>query len=152
MRHNVAGVQPEIVDGSVIPVSLTGTTLETELARFKVGREVGAGSMIRLSYTWSLTNNANAKQMRVRLNSLAGQVFGGVNMLNYGGYNQVGQWWVTETGFKGFQAPQVGGGSAGILSIPADLSAPQDLVITGHLASAADTMTLEAWMISIYRL
>jgi hypothetical protein len=138
-------------------VALTGSTSETILKTisFPAGC-LGPNGQLRISILASAgANNANAKTVRWRLGA-AGAGLGGSNFQNYALTSTLTnnvQRLVTNRNAQNSQVTfgasnasfaQAGGA---LQTIAIDTSAAFELVITGQLASAGDTMNLDAWTI-----
>ena len=116
------------------PVALTGTTSETTMLTVSIPASLmnkrGRASVIVL---FSLTNNANAKTVKVKV--------GGATIITFTSTNQnllgLSGWLLnlnSETSQKSNSAA----------SFTIDTTIANDLVITGQLANAGDTVTLTA--------
>lgn len=132
---------------SAVPASVTGTVAETTLATIVVpANAMGLNGSLRISLFASNTNNANNKTLNVR--------FGGVQLasairtttLNQGQYFIIlnrgaanSQIW--------YQLAQGAGLSEAVVSV--DTTQTQNLTITGTLANAADTFTVETYTVEI---
>jgi len=145
---NLPGLQlvEQLVQGAA--TALTGTTSETVLARLPLPAGlIGANGEIEVEYDATETNNANNKTISVRLggltgtvlqthvaNTLAGRAGQGVIRNRNAANSQ--QW-----NLKALTAAAaaLSRGTAAV-----NLGADQDLVITGTLANAGDTLTLES--------
>lgn len=134
--------------------SHTGTTGEVALATVSLpGGELGPNGILRITAVFSYTNNANIKTFRFRLGGVSGTEF-----LNF---NQT-----TSSGFmtqriiqnRNSQSSQIGAPLAIVNSWgpgvtpptgTIDTSTAQDIVISAQLANAADTVTLESYVIEV---
>lgn len=138
---------------SATPASVTGTTTETTLATIPIpAGAMGANGSLRITTLWSYTNSANTKTPRVTLGgtaffapalstTLTAQaltIIRNRNAMN----SQVG--WASGAGTLGI-------GSSGNANVTAavDMSAAQNLLITGQLASAGETLTLEGYTVEL---
>lgn len=143
MPHNVAGVQPFIAEGESVPVSITGTTAEVELSRIVIPQYSWTRGTLRVSALLSLTNNANAKTLRLRVGSLAGTVLGAAAVASMQVWNTVLEVFATPTQYKMHQWMSLGGGAVALGTAAANWTAPSVLILSGQLAVGTDTMTLE---------
>jgi len=149
-----AGIR--LLSASAVPLLLTGTTAETALAEIQIpGGALGPHGIVRLTSSWSWTANANNKTLRTRLGGLAGtilrstvqttnlMIFEIVMFGNQGAANsqKVFQPLSTVTPFNVSSAAQP---TAAI-----DTSLTQSLVISGQLANAGDSVTLEAYLLEL---
>ena len=115
---------------------------------------MGANGILRIWPFWSFTNNANVKTARVRLGGI-----GGTQILNAVGANLGSIQQLQLLRNRNSQSSQVGipaalgnlfnGTSGAPLTATVDTSVAQDLVFTGQLASGADTLTLESYLVEI---
>jgi hypothetical protein len=148
---------PYVLAQSYAAVSHTGSTAEVALATISIpAGAMGANGSIEVDTVFSYTNNANLKTLRVR--------FGGVSGTEYLVNN------VTTTvsardsrliANRNSASSQVGGYSVGILSggwggngnaaitSAVNTANAVDLVISGQLASAGDTVTLEGYTVTL---
>lgn len=142
-----------ILPASILPgpVAITGATAETLLHSFVIPKEChGLTTRLVFAILASMTNNANTKTFRVRIGSSLGSsvVVGqsapsNVNQLSVPGLRLKN---------RGSKTDQVGGFSlslnAGTSGTPPssftlDFTADQTCFVTGQLAVAGDTATLE---------
>ena len=121
------------------PVALTGTTSETTMLTVSIPASLmnkrGRASVFVLL---SLTNNANAKTIKVKV---GGQTVATVTSTNQSllGFNT----WLLNLNSETSQK----NGSA--VSLTVDTTIANDFVITGQLANAGDTVTLTAVSLEI---
>jgi len=121
------------------PVVLTGTTSETTMLTVSIpaslmNKRGRANVIVQLS----LTNNANAKTVRVKI---GGQQVAAITSTNQS-LSAFSSWLLnlnSETSQK----------SNSIASFTVDTTIANDLVITGQLANAADSMTLNTLSLEI---
>ena len=133
-------------------VSITGATTEQVLATLSLPADfLGANGFIRGTLRFQYTNNANNKVMRVRLGGIAGASLAGM-IGTTNGYMTY-QFLINN---KGAKNSQIGNATDGIwqassTSVPstgsADTTQALDVVVTGQLTNAADTLTLRSWHI-----
>jgi len=115
-------------------VSLTGTTTETALLTIPIkGGLMGLGARLYEIAFFTMTNNANAKTFRAKIggNTIA---IGTGTSISSSGFN----FWLLN---RNSQSSQYNNNAT---SFAIDTSVDFDLVITGQLANAADTLTLSA--------
>ncbi len=143
-----------VVAASAVAVPLTGSTNETTLATVTIP-PLGPRDRLRVTDVWSFNAaNANVKTGRIKL---GGQTLGssvGTNFLNLAHFTdicnrnaqnaQIAR--ANPTGYGGW-----GGSTGAVFTGTVDTSIAQDLIITGQLASGADTMTLESYLIELIR-
>jgi hypothetical protein len=149
LRAAGGGATPRLLAASAVAVPLTGTLTETVLATVTVpGGAMGTNGGVLIYSTWTVTNNANNKQVRIRFGGTAGTqhltqivttaaTLGDVRRIrNRGAANsQVGSFSSSQTGL---------GTSAGaVVTSTVDTSVAADLVFSGQLANVADSVVLE---------
>lgn len=138
---------------SGVPVSVTGTTLETTLASVTIpGGLIGPSGYVQALSIWQFTNNANNKSPRARL--------GGVIVWSTTGASSAGGRYLADFFNAGANGAQVtwnngaspfGQGSAAIISTALDTEADQNLTLTAQLGSAGDVATLLGYSVKVYR-
>jgi len=115
-------------------VSLTGTTTETTLLTIPIkGGLMGLRGRLNEISVFAMTNNANIKTFRAKIGGST-IATGTSSSLATTGFNF---WWLN----RNSQSSQYNNNAA---SFAIDTSVDFDLVITGQLANAADTLTLSA--------
>lgn len=134
-----------------VAASVTGTVTETVLATIAIPAGLmGVNGMLRITPLWSVTNNANAKTLMVRLGGTSISTAGAASQATYQNLiilrnrgvanSQVSP--VTASTGNGFN-----GSAAATFAI--DTSVAQNLTLTGTLGNAADTITLEGYTVEI---
>ena len=123
---------PTILYNLGTPVVLTGTTAETTLLTITIPADLmGKIGRLNLLSFFALTNNANNKTLRAKI---------GANTLNVAGAASL-----AATGFN-FWLLNLNSATAQrnnySTSFAIDTTVSMDLIITGQLANAADSMTL----------
>ena len=133
------------------PVSLTGTTAETTMLTIPVkGGLIGANGVLAIQPLWNATNNANSKSLRIKLGATTCYSFGAVNLLHQDAYVNV-----RNIGSESSQKTTSGmaGGTGGTVnnynSTSTDTSVDFNIVVTGQLANSADTMAIQAFLITV---
>lgn len=131
----------------------TGTTTETTLATITIpGGAIGPNGSVEILPLFTMPNNANIKRMRVR--------FGGVEFFNYSVTTVdtvrpnpiIIQNLNSESSQKAAPVGQVGPQSnAGVAPTSASVNTAADvnLTFTAELANAADTITLQGYLIRV---
>jgi hypothetical protein len=144
-----------VLAASAVAAHHTGDTLETALATIAIpAGAMGPNGALRITAVFSHTNSANNKTLRVRLGGMSGAAF--MNYSNSANASQMTQRIIQN---RNSQALQVSG-SAGIANAVApntgspatgaiDTSVAQDLVISGQLANAGETVTLESYLVEL---
>lgn len=138
---------------SAVPVQLTGTLAETQMAAVSVpGGLLGPNGWVRVSSWWSATNNANAKQVKA---SFAGTQFFSASNGNWQAYGM--QSVIANRGNEAVQvSPPVNVNlTQAVMAQPMrtyaiDTAADQVLELRGMLANVADVLTLEAWLVEVF--
>ena len=132
-------------------VSLTGTTSETTLASFTVnGGLMGAKGKLRIWPLLSMINNANGKTLKLKMD---GNVIYGNTRTNETHIQFVSI--VRNTNSESSQkigtgvTAGLGVSSAAIVTLSVDTSVDFTISMTGQLANAADTLTLEGFFMEI---
>ena len=114
--------------------SLTGTTLETTLLTIPIkGGLMGLGSRLNEIAFFAMTNNANVKTFRAKIggSTIATATSSSLNATGFN-FSLIN---------RNSQSSQYNNNAS---SFAIDTSVDFDLVITGQLANAADTLTLSA--------
>jgi hypothetical protein len=138
---------------SAVAQSVTGTTTETTLATITIpAGSMGPNGQIEVTTLWSCTNSANNKTLRVK--------FGSTAFLNVAATTSAAIHVLTRIANRNSAASQVGSPSsttnslgatgASVTTAAIDTTADVTLAITGQLASASETLTLESYIVKIY--
>ena len=127
-------LHPTILYNLATPVVLTGTTSETTLLTITIPAAL-MGLIGRLNFAsfFALTNNANNKTIRAKIGANSLNVASAAS-LNATGFN----FWLLNLNSATAQRNN----NAAFFAI--DTTVSMDLIITGQLANAADSMTLNA--------
>lgn len=135
--------------------ALTGTTAETEIGTYTLpAGMLGATGMLRVTAFYSMVGTAGTKAPRIK--------FGGNNFIaNSNASNVLSQNLIGLVINKtaGTQIATALGSNTGLGAIPAgsalsftvDTTAPVVIQFTGQLGSAADSMTLDRYIIEVVR-
>lgn len=151
---DAAGVDrfhPVVLAQSAVAASITGTTAETALASITVpGGIMGPNGSLRVTARYSVTGSANTKSFRTRLGGTA-FISPGVASASSIEYKTV-----CNIFNRGNQSAQIGDGdssgiSAGNVSYTGAINTALDqvLTITGQLATASETITLESYTVEV---
>lgn len=141
---------------SAVAASLTGSTSETALASITVpANAMGPNGVLRITSEWSYTNSANNKTLRARLGGLSGTVFDTIvpttsayqrrqaEIKNRNAANvQLGP-------PSAFAAGGWGTSTAAVVTGAVDTTSAQTLALTGQLASAGETITLQGYVVEL---
>ena len=132
-------------------VSLTGTTSETTLASFTVnGGLMGAKGKLKIWPLLSMTNNANGKTFKLKMD---GNVIYGNTRTNETHIQFVSI--VRNANSESSQkigtgvTAGLGTSTAAIVTLSVDTAVDFTISITGQLANAGDTLTLEGFFMEI---
>lgn len=139
---------------SAVPVTAPADTTEDVLYTCTVpANAMGANGVLRITTRWTITNNANAKTLRVHLGGIGGVDYMGnsvsgvsaqqhqILIQNRGATN-------SQYGFGASQAPFQAQVAAPITSA-VDTTAATTIVITGQKAVGTDTITLESVLVEL---
>jgi hypothetical protein len=144
-------VETVIIYESGVAVSHTGDTNEFTLATIPiVGGLLGPNGQLEIVPVWTVTNNANAKNLRV--------YFGTSLIYNIPLPNLQSQQLYLRIANRGLTNSQiVFGAGSGFQSTVNPISIynvntllDQNIVITGQLGNAADTVALQSYIIKVY--
>lgn len=144
-----------VLAASAVAASNTGNTAETVLATVSIpAGALGPNGVLRVTSTWSHTNSANAKTPRIRLGGSSGTVICAPVLTTTGSlaiqrtvHNRNAQ---NSQVMMGAASSNTFATSTGApLTASIDTSAAQDLVFTGQLANAGETITLEAYLVEL---
>lgn len=141
-----------LLAASAVAASHTGDTDETVLATITVpAGAMGVNGVIRVTALFTLTSSGNNKTVRMRLGGISGTAFLGPiytttattriegQVANRGAVNsQIG-------GSPTTNAIAFGNAAGAVVTGAVDTSQAQTIVISGQLASGADTITLESY-------
>lgn len=162
VKDNIGASRTLQTDGvlaaSAVAVPLTGTTNETVLATIPVlGRFMKANSRLEIETLWSHTNSANNKLARVRLVGSADVAFMGLTITTAATTRTN-----TEISNRNSLTSQIAAPSAGVTSFTGygtsaaavttgavDTAQAFEIRITGQLASAGETLTLESYRVRL---
>jgi hypothetical protein len=144
-----------VIGASGVAVPLTGSTNETALATITIpAGAMGPNGALRATIVTSYTNSGNNKTFRYRLGGIAGTVLMAVPTTTTA--SQMMQRIIQNRNAQNSQisaasavANAFGSSSASPATGAVDTSAAQDLVISGQLADAGETMTLESYIVEL---
>ncbi len=145
-----------IIAHSAVAAALTGTTAETVLASIAIpAGAMGPNGVLRVTAQWTYTSSANNKTLRTRLGGgLSGTLFDAIvpttnafqrrqcDIQNRNAQNV--QFAPPSAYVAGF-----GTSTGAPLTGAVDTSAGQTLALTGQLASAGETITLESYLVEL---
>lgn len=134
--------------------ALTGTTAETVLATLSLpGGTLGPNGVITVDAIVSAVGTAGTKAVRARLGGATGMVFG----ISSGTATAIGGRLTGYAQNRNNVASQIGAGdnqaftfaTGALVTGSIDTASTQDIVITGQLGAAGDSLTLEGYSIRI---
>jgi hypothetical protein len=142
----------QILSQSSVAVSVTGTTTETNLVTITVpANRMGANGRLRITAHWSYTNSANNKIQRIR--------FAGTQLFASTQTTTTQQKVISEIGNRNSLSSQVtgvggtvdglGAGTA-LVTTTHDTASNQNITLTGQLANAGETITLESYVVELF--
>lgn len=138
---------------SGVGTNVTGTTAETTLATLQLpAGALGPNGCVRVTLNLSHTNNANVKTARIRLGGVSGTAFLACGLVSqarthvqltiYNRNSQSAQIGSINSGNTSGFGQSTSNQTTGTI----DTSVDQTIVISGELANAADTITLEGYL------
>lgn len=138
---------------SAVPQNLTGTTNETVLATVSVpAGAMGANGALHVITTWSFTGSTNAKTMRARLGGIGGTQHLGQSVSSATNVVLSDERRIRNRNSAASQVCSTNAGAtaygtttAAVTTSTIDTSVGVDLVFTGQLALAGETITLETY-------
>lgn len=147
------GSLPRVLAQSAVPASVTGTLSETVLATIPIPAGVmGPNGRIRITALWTMPNNANTKQPRIKIPGVANlyavafTTTAGLEVLidlyNRNALN-------SQVGSPQSSSSGIGGSGLALVTSSADFSVAQSIQFTGQLGNVADTISLEAYTVEI---
>lgn len=135
-----------------VAIPLTGTTSETDYVLVTVpGGAMGPNGQIRITTLTSAgANNANAKNVRYRFGGSAFQNFSLASTLSNEGQRTISNRnSVSSQVAASASGSTFGNSGAAVATAAIDTSASFDIRLTGLLANAGDTLTMERYLIEI---
>ena len=143
-----------VLAASGAAASHTGNTTETTLATIEIpAGAMGANGILRVTTLWTTTNSANNKTQRVKLDGTAFLAFVATTQLSHRH--------VTIIQNRNSASSQVGATAAVANAFDASASAvttgaidttlAKNLTITGQLANAGESITLESYIVELVK-
>lgn len=159
--HNHLARSEYVMAYGSVGLPLTGTTAETALARVSLTpAQMGPNGVLTITAAWSYTNNANAKTPRVRFGAAGITPPAGGLITGQARTTQLFEQFINLIRNRNNLAKQVAnsptsiGMAVGVFApvslFTIDTSAACDLIFTGQLANAADTITLEGYEVELF--
>lgn len=140
-----------VLAAGAVAAAHTGDTTETTLATIAIpAGAMGPNGALRVTSHWSFTNSANAKTARAKLGGTAFLVAS--HTTSSGGvYQRTLQNRNSQASQISYQHNSGNSYTTGnIFTASVDTSVAQDIVLTGQLASAGETITLESWLVELF--
>lgn len=140
---------------SSLSIPLTGSVAESVMATIPIGSNtMGINGAILIETVWSFTNNANAKTVRHRYSGVGGVSFHTnstlANLLTYRMQCIISNRALTNSQFGFTNAPVSWGTStAANITAAVDTTVTTSVVITAQLGNAADTISLERYLVQL---
>lgn len=143
---------PFVLAQSAVAVSHTGTTSEATLATIPVPAGLmGANGQMVIESLWSVTNNGNNKTPRIRL---AGANLHGPSFTSVGSVHdrvRIANRNNTATQVLNANSSAVyGQATSSVFTAAVNTAASFDITLSAQLANAADAMTLESYLITVF--
>ncbi len=143
----------KILAMSAVPIAHTGTIAPTILAEVPIPAGVmGPNGALRVTAYWSMTNNANSKNLVISWGGINAQIWSA-------GFSSVAgaacQLMVSNRGATGSQVFTSTGTGVSFGTLPGFGTASEDTTIaqrirfTGNLSNAGDTLTLERYVVEL---
>lgn len=155
--HTISGV-PDLFAQSGTATSVGAVTTEATLATISfAGGELGANGWIQVNSLWTTNNNANAKNLRIRVGGAAGTAM--MDVSNTSAVFLFRPLVIVNSNSASSQKAQApagngtgsGSGTSSPITAAVNTAAAWDLVITGQKANSADTITLEGYQVLVFK-
>lgn len=144
-----------VLASSAVAASHAGNTNETILATITIpAGAMGANGTLRISADWTITSSANNKTLRFRLGGIGGTALTGTAFTTVANAfhrtlvinrNSASSQWSSTDRSRGTD----GVSTYETVTAAIDTSVAQTLVITGQLATAGETITLENYLVEL---
>lgn len=144
-----------VLAASAVAASHTGNTTETALATIALpAGAMGPNGALRITAVLSYTNSANTKTLRFRLGGISGTAFADIPVTTTASLmtNRLIQNRNSQAAQVANAASAPGGFGTSTASPPVgavNTAIAQDIVISGQLASAGETVTLESYIVEL---
>ena len=146
-------VEIDVIAQSAAPLSITATTAESILATVNVpANAMGPNGRLRVSTVWSVTNNANNKNLKVRYSGAAGTQFlnhSAASTLTIIAIHLIANRNATNSQVGTLTSGAIGSGSSAVITASVDTTAATSLVFSVQLAVSTDTATLESYLVEL---
>lgn len=149
-----------VLAASAVAQALTGTTAETTLATITIpANAMGPNGMVRVTTLWTSTGNNGTKDPRVRFGGVSGAAYSPQqHTASASTISQMAQTRIANRNATNSQVGHVSGAGVGgwgqssaVTTSAIDTTAAQDIVISGQLANAADSLTLQSYLVELLR-
>jgi hypothetical protein len=147
---------PRILAQSAVAVSGAADTAENTLATITVpANAMGPNGTLRIWTSWSYTNSANGKTLRVRFSGASGTQFMNPTVTASVVTSQITQ--ITNRNATNSQVSASGANASGIVvgsgtalaTSAVDTTVETTIVITGQKALGTETLTLERYLVEL---
>lgn len=149
---------PFILATSAVVVSHTGDTSEFVLGTVSIPAAwLGPNGSLRIPHQWSHTNNANTKTLRIRLGGIGGTIIYSAAQTTVA--QTLAETWLQNKNSHSAQVfGSIGNRTTDTVAIVSqigtaavDTSAQVDIVFTSQCANAADSISLDRYVVEIIR-
>lgn len=146
---------PYVIAQSAVPVSVGVSSAEETVATIAIpANAMGPNGTLRIFTSWTYTNGADDKILRVRFSSVSGTVYHQTTATTTATQSiltQISNVNATNAQKSGSASALTGfGGSSGaIVTSSVDTTAATTIVITGQKETAGDTLTLERYLVEV---
>lgn len=152
--NDIVGKGIRVLGMSAVAASVSSGTAEVTLATISVpANALGANGRLRITTTWSYTNSANNKTMRVKfgattfvsvVTTTTAALRHQIDISNVNATN-------SQKGFVTGLATAFGESSSALQTGANDTTAALDILITGQPATGGETITLESYLVELIR-
>lgn len=145
----------EIIASTAVAVSHTGDTNEFTFATIAIP-VLGPNDRIEWEYYWTFPNSANAKTVRARFSGGSGTIYSQSGpttnvATRIGGFIQNRNATNSQMGANLQSNGGWGAGATAMATSAVNTAAASSLVFTGQLASAAETLILESYLVRLLK-
>lgn len=143
---------PLVLAQSAVASSHTGDTAEAILATINVpGGLLGANGQVTIESTWTVTNSANIKTPRVKLN---GTNVRSPSLTTAASFNDrlriANRNNAASQIMQGNSVTVYGATTSAVVPLTLNTAADFAVTLTGQCANAADTITLESYLVTLF--
>lgn len=151
IRRRLAGT-PRVLAQSGVAVSHTGNITETTLATITLpAGSMGANGQVVIETLWSYTNSANNKTLKAKLGaSTFMDLTVTTTALTQFRTRIANRSASSQVGFAAAAGSPFGNSGSALVTSAIDTTAAQTVTLTAQLASAAETITLESYIVQVF--